>query len=666
MAGETVEVKAQLTLEDLASEILKQIRGEVEETSEEVKESKSTWKDWAASAAQNLHNLGVNVKDLALDVGRFAESFVDAAAGGESADTALGGLISAVQNIPFDQAVEQAKGLADEIDDIATHSGALGNVEEAFHKLVDFTGATNEGLQRARGNISALSNISGVLGKDVNAITQEYALMQEGTLKVKGQLFQLLQSTGAFGQESKKVAAEWGKLTDEKRAAILESAIDKIAGRFENVPKTFNNWRTSLANLADVAKEQIGEPFMNALAPALEEVTGLMFELKPDLIKVAEAIAGEFKPIIKGMSQDIRDGFSYLKTHKEDIVAVGATIKSAWGVAREVASFILAHKEELAIAFGAKTVGDGLGSAVALGGQAKKAFGEIPGALNKSVGAINAFTVALGVAVLAGYELGKALQELKEVETENNPEVQKVDAIKAAREAAAQGNVSKVDSIRETQRNLARGRGVGFELDESTENTLTNILDMAKIVKERIGRDSKEAEIALRASSKNVGDALRASGQEHYNASGTYADKVLEATASKVVAAYNQAIANGDMAAAAYAANMINGSVQLQEAFLQSGLTIEGGIDQFANMLITKSTSLSQALSSLSGGNTLGGKTSKNNVFMAGSTGSGSVNIKVEQNFRNADPDRVAYAFQRDIKKSAERRYQSSSSSPFG
>lgn len=663
--ADTPEVRVPIKLEDLASEVLKQIRGEVEETDKKVDESKQTWGNFASSAVQHLHYLGVNLKDVANQVTDFGASFIDAAAGGQSADTALGGLISAVQDIPFSEAEGKAKALHDRIDEIAMQSGAVGNVEEAFHKIVDFTGATEKGIGRSTGAISALANISGVLGKDIGAISQEFSLMQEGTIKTKGQLFQLLQSTGAFGQESKKVAAEWSKITDEKRAAILDNALNKIATRFESVPKTVNNWRTSLENLGDIAKEQIGEPFMNALAPTLEEVTQALIELRPDLVAFAEMVGVEFKGGVKSVAEEIRAGIQWVKGHKEDLASIGSALKGAWGFAKDVASFIIAHKAEMAIIFGAAVGGHGLAQGLEAAVGLKNAMQALPGALNKSVGAVNAFTIALGVAVLAGYELGKALTELIDLQTEQNPIVQQANALDAASKAADTGNAGKVDSIRQTQRNFAAGRGE--TLDAEMEQKFDIIEARAKLKASSIQIDAVLAANALQHSSEAVGDALRKSGQQHYEASTSYADRVLEATASKVVMAYNQAIANGDMAAAAYAANMINGSTQLQEAFLQSGLTISGGIDQFSSMLYSKSDMLAKGLASLAGGDKLGGKTgNKTNNFFAGSTGSGSVKIDVNQNFRNADPDRVAIAFKRDIMRAAENRYAAKTSSPFG
>lgn len=667
----SVEIKAELKLEDLASEVLKQIRGEVEGTSKEVDEAKNTWKDWAASAAQNLHNLGINVKDVAMQVVEFGKSFVDAAAGGQSADTALGGLISAVQGIPFDEANEKAKKFHDEMDDIAISAGAVGNVEEAFHKLVDFTGATNEGLARARGNISSLSNISGVLGKDVNAITQEFALMQEGTIRTKGQLFQLLQSTGAFGQESKKVAAEWTKLTDEKRAAILDQAIGKIAGKFENIPKTFNNWQTSLANLGDVAKEQLGEPFMNALSPALEEVAKVITELKPDLLELAEAIGGEFKTLVDGALDSFREGIAYLKTHKAEIKEVGETIRQAWGYAKDVMSFILAHKEEIALAFGAKMAGDGLASAVAMGGKVKSAFSDLPAALNKSVGALNALTVILGATSIAFSLIGKELDELDDFNDNKQGSQKNNDKVMLeAGKAALAGNVSKVDSLYTTQKNFDAGKIKGadsVDFDDSFQGkNLLKLLAEAKKTRAQMDQETAAYTQGLAQNSVQVGDALRKAGKDHYEGGKGLADEIVMSQAQTIALAYNQAITAGNMNAAQAAANYAQNSVAVQEALLQSGLVINGGLDQFAAMITDKAGVLAVGLMNFAGGSQFGGKTGKNIIVGAGGTGSGNVTMNIKQDFRNQDPDRIAVVFRRDIQKQAEQKYQSSSTSLFG
>lgn len=653
-----VGIKAQLELEDLASAVLKEIQGQLGNTQEETEATQKSFKTWLSESAQLMHNLGIDLTGVARDVAAFGKSFVDAAAGGQADDYAIAGLVTMVQGADFAKAIDQAGELGDVIDDIAVGSGAVGNVGDAFQRLVEMTGASEQGIGRAKGQIAQLSEISRVLGKDVGAITQEFGMMQEGVLRTRGQLFQLLQPTGAFGKDAKKAAEAWGKLTEEKRAEVLNSAIGQVADRFKEFPPSFANLTSSLSHLGDVTKEKLGEPFMEELTPAIKELLGELEDMSPELTSLARELGKDFGGWVRTLGKDIRGAFEWIKSNKEEI---GNAIKESFAFARSVVEFILSHKEELAVAFGAKTA---MGIAQGVAGAAGS-VAEVGKTINPNAGALGA---TIGVAALTAAIVGLGLaadQAAKLIEDLDRAEEDRVDATladqRAMAKAISEGNVDKLERMRKTQAGMASERGevfVGSEKDMELQQAIKSAQIVQEMNANKIVDNAKVIDLA----SRQVADAYGHASSEFGSATSAHADAVAVAATSKIIAAYNFATVTGDAAAAAHAARLIEGSTHLQDAFMQSGLIIEGGIQNFATKLLDQSGKLAQALGGLAG-NKMPGKTPKVNFNL---TGSGSVNINVKQDFRNQDPDRVAFMFQRDLQRAAERRFMASTSTPFG
>lgn len=664
MAGETTTIRTEITTEDLSSEVLQNVQGELANTDEAVAETNAGFAAWAQGTVQFLHNIGINLVDVGARVYEFGRSFVDAAAAGQQADTAVAGLIRTVQGVPWDQAIGDAQALGDSLDQIAFDSGAFGDIGGAFEQLILYTGATRDGVEDATDRIADMAQISRILGRDVGSVTQEFALMMEGSIKVKGQLFQLLQATGRFGDDGKKAAAAWAKMTDEERVNLLNAALSDVVGRVKDIPKTFNNYSNSIASLMDVTREQVGEPFMEALMPALEEAVSVLQEMKPELVELAQTLGKDVADAVRTGLKMFKEGVQWLKTHHDEIKDALVT---GWGYARDVMNFIVSNKEVLLALAAARAGNQFAGGVVAGLGPGKLADGASDEEKKKHAAstekfqkmgqAVDAATLAIMTWSIALDQLSKLLEEQREAEEDRMKGT--VDFKRQLNEAAAAGDVGKVETLKNTKALGGSGQDVDdASIDQAMEIAKTNAQTRAKMIK-------LESEIHLAAvdvAAQNTADAYQKATMSHDAAVQAHAVGVAEASASKMIQAYNVAIQNQQFGVAQYIAMTIEGSVQLQEAFLTSGKTIEGGIEQFGALLVNKSGEFAKKVGAMSG-QELPGKGAKMNFNL---TGSGSVTINVKQDFRNQDPDRVAIAFQRDVQKAAERRYQASTSTPFG
>lgn len=646
--ADTTVIRTELTLEDLASAILKQVQGETKKTSDAVNDSQESFRQLAERGAAFLHNLGINVTDVAGKVLEFGKSFVDAAAEGERADYALAAMIDTAQDAGWDRAIDEASQLGDELDAIAEKTGAVGDLGESFNQLVLFTGASEKGIEAASNRIFDLAQVSRVMGKDVGAVTQEWALMQEGMVRAKSPLFQLIQGTGVLGKDAKKAAAALMSMSEEKRMSVLNEAMDALSGKLKDIPQGFNNTSASLKSVIAAAKEKIGEPFMKAVTPGLMLAVGEMEKLTPDLVALAEDLG-------KNTGRYIRDGMNFAKNAiawiRENQEQIAKRIEQAWGFAKDVVSFIVANKEVIAALVIANKGGD---LAKGLGAAGKKDDGSA-GKLTKFAGAVDAATLAVSTWAIA---LGQVKKFQDEAEERRNDFSGGIDEwTKQLGEAAGKGDVKKVErltseqSIAQVQVGGQSGPGGAASMAASLTKLAMTELSRAKFNAQNIATASSEHYEAIILASQQI-TAAHQQGSAMEN-------QVAVAKVRQLVEAYNYAAAHGQAANQIYAATIIAGSAALQEAFLKSGLEVAGGMENFASMIQGGTQGFRDKLL----GNDKAKATPNMNFAL---TTNGNVSMQIQQDFRNADPDRVAVIFQKDVQRWAERRFQARTSSPFG
>lgn len=650
----TTTISTELTLDDLASEILKQIKSNTEETADAAEHAKGGFGSFARETAALLHNLGINVTQLAGQVLEFGRSFVEAASEGQSADQALGAMIATTQGRAFGNAVEQAGELGDAMDEIAAKTGAVGDVGGAFNELVLYTGASIKGIRAATSQIEGLSQIARVMGRDVGSVTQEFAMMQEGMLKPKSQLFQLLQSTGLFGDNAKKAAAAWNTLTDEKRSAILNAALDQVAGKLEKIPPSFNNQVASLKQMIGAAKEKIGEPFMEALMPAMTTAIDKVGAMTPRMIELAKTLGADVGKWVNQGLDYMAEAFKWIDTHHEEIMSTlregWSDVKAAWAFIKGVVEFIVANKEAImaiAAVYGAQ---QGVKGGADLYKQIASSVASMKGLETQSLALGAAFAIVLAAAVQIATDINKAKADEQDTQIRGarsfNNQVQ---------DAVERGDVEKLKRLKTSQSNLAAsGITNKYELGAGT---LDKSIAQAEA---RAAMDTEHIKKLISSSYFDISEAHAAAAAGHAKSAQAHMDAIRTYDVAGLLNAYNDAIAANNEANQRMIEQVLMKSKELRAAFDESTIEITGGM--LGMIKATQSVAMGVAQGAMEGG--VEGATSK--ISIGGLTGSGNVTVNMKQDFRNQDPDRVAVAFERSIERMAEHRKTASTSSPFG
>jgi hypothetical protein len=123
------------------------------------------------------------------------------------------------------------------------------------------------------------------------------------------------------------------------------------------------------------------------------------------------------------------------------------------------------------------------------------------------------------------------------------------------------------------------------------------------------------------------------------------------------------AIKNNSDGATQYALSLVAASKDAQQALMSGAIHIEGGMDALMQVIKEKSPELARTLANVN--NPI---KSQGGIKPAGSVVNfnGGQTFHIKQDFKNEDPDRIAFVFRRDVVKSAEARRQSRMGSPFG
>lgn len=643
------EVRTKLTLDDKASSALKRVKdgfAGAQQQASVAQQSASFFKQTFSTM------LGMNMMPMIGQLKSFAMGFVEAAEADEKVTRQMAALTTAMEGVPWDQAISKGQELNDWLDELAINSGKSGDeLTYAFERLVEIGGS----VDTARSQLENLTKVSSVMGKDVGTIAQEYAFMGEGIIRTRGQLFNLMKNTGAFGSNVKDIRKNWAEMTEPQRMKILEQGLGALSEKLGAAPPTLGKMIGSMREMWGVLKEMIGAPILKALMGPMESVKKAFFENRKEFEKLAESLGSEVGRWVGDAAKHIEEGFKYIKTHKDEIrTALIDGLKKA----KELIEFILKHKEEIAIAFGGRTAVGGMQSMLApAAGVAKGVYaaGASGGAAGAGIGGMTGGLVTLGALAVAIAGVGLAAEQTTKLMAEWKGGFWDAMAQFLSGEKMVDKSADAQARMKAAEEALARGR--------------LDVLDqLATRQKDGTQEGYKYAEMILKQKqSFETGNAdLMAMVKPFADTTGL----AVPVSVTPLVEAYNLAAQQGNKGMMAYIANIFAGSNVLSTMLKQSGQTLVGGLhemgqnvslnadqvaakwkDLMASPLEMKKEDAAKALKEKPA-------SPKFNI--------GSATFNIKQDFRDQDPDRVAIIFQRDLMRAAISRVQSNRATVFG
>jgi hypothetical protein len=359
--AEDVTIGAKLKLDDHASEAL-----------EHIKEGFESAKEKLEPLQEKIHEVGHEIMDMAKQAVAVAAGFQMSGAiesikelghevfeaGQEVEDTnkELAGLMSITDKggSSFEELTEKANELREGLDNMAITSGvAKKDVMDAFEMIALRSKKPAEEIQ---GMVGEMTQASKALPGGMTRMAEGWRDLESGFVRPRNALVQLIRQTDTAKGSARDIAKALTKDIQEghpeKAFELAEEAIKKMSARMKDAPPTFGQLVTSLKDIRSSLFEAMGVPILKALVPPLERLKGYLVDNKDKIDEFAHTIGDKVGKWANEAADKIQKGFQYIQDHADQIESA---ISTAVGVAKSVIDYIIAHKEEIALAFGAKT-----------------------------------------------------------------------------------------------------------------------------------------------------------------------------------------------------------------------------------------------------------------------------------------------------------------------
>jgi hypothetical protein len=639
--AETVEIRSVLKLDDRSSDVVEKMKGGFEHLNEKVSEVQH---EFASFAKQTLAvAAGFEIGRGIESIREFGHEVLEAGKNLEEEQKQLAGAISMGDKSgrSYDQVKQEAKGLHEELEGLAISAGA------STESIVDAFTTIQSRSQRSTEEVKSLTEemvyASRAVPGGMEGMASAFRDLESGIVRPRNQLVQLMVMTGVVDGNARKVAKNLNAMFQagqaDKVTELAERAITKMSEKMKAAPATFSQTIASLKALRESIFETVGAPILAALVPPLQQLKKYFVEHREAIEKFAHVMGEKVGVWVNEAADKIKEGFQYLQDHAEDIANA---IKEGVSAVRAVVEFVIAHREALAIAFGAKmaapviggavgAVREGIGMVQGIAGAGAPALGIAGGSAAAFATTIAAFAAAVGAWALAIDQWNKLFSIWH----------------------------GKSDAQQDEEARKERFEAMG----KSTGKIDTHAFDVmrAKFV---------EQADAMGMTSRAAGELADSYWAQH-RALRQQADQLDEVTqmissgkdfeaSSQWVVIYDKAVQSHNEAIMQYAADVIAGNQTLQNAFLASGAQLEGGFDKLGELVMGKSEEFGKILKGMGGEGGKGKLPDKVNLNFNGN------NFQIKQEFRQGDPDRIAIAFKKELVKSALYRQQSRVSTPFG
>jgi hypothetical protein len=455
----TTEIHAKLVLDEDAKKAAENLKEGFEHIGEKVHEVEhelgELLKTTLAVAAGFELDRGIeSIKELGHEV-------MNAATASENTEKSIAGLLAMTDKTgkSFEELSEQAKGVHDDLEDIGIRAGASGeSVGEAFELIA-------ERSKKSADEIVNLTDKMALAGKilpgGVGQIAAAWRDFESGIVRPRNALVQLMIQSHTVAGSMRQVAHQLTTMMQtpegqEKAFKMAEAAITKMADKAKDAPLSYNQLIASLKSIRELAFKEAGEPIIAALKGPLNDLRDYFVKNRHDIEEWAHMVGEKTGVWVVEAADKIKDGFEYLKNHADEIEHA---FKEGFAFAKAVVEFIIAHREELALAWGgSKLAGAGMGLVKggasligSMGGLAgglaggEGAFGTAIGAGAASATvALGAFGVALAAVGVAAYEWNEMLNDVW-VEKQKDTDAR----VQALQRAAQEGQIEAAQQLRD-------------------------------------------------------------------------------------------------------------------------------------------------------------------------------------------------------------------------
>lgn len=513
----------------------------------------------------------------------------------------------------FEQLHGYANDVKDGLEEIAMEAGVTDDaMVQMFDNIIERGGKSVEEAEKLA---EAMAYAGRAAPGGPEALAQGFEAIEMGMVRAKNPLVQMISATGVLKGSAKSVAKEMQKMGIDEQMKLAETAIEKMSGKMKQAPMTIAQMKTAMGVGIGNLFEEAGGPIVHALEPAARQIQALFMGNHGGLV----AAAREFGELMA-------DGVSIVEPLIDETTrAVSANWVEIKGGFKEIYDpmkdlFTYFYKNRGAIA---KTFVD-VATVVA------KALGIVVHGIEASLSATKAVLsfAAHVTASLPGFkQLGGAEWE----------QLTKGEALGTSSEHL---------------RASVLGRNPSQAMDDGSRAEIHD-----KFLKEYQdgGASFSEAEAAYTA-------AMRRAEEDHAATFGQIAkfrEAAIYADADSFAKAWGIATKAQDEGAEEYVANFLAQNRELARQVAEKGPELLGeGYGILLDKLDGMHSSIADELRK--------GRKLDLGAYRHVNVVQNFQNVRISQDFRNQDPDRVAVVFRDEMKRYGTNRLGSTFKSPMG
>lgn len=657
---EAAEVQVKLTLDDAASKVADTIKGKFDSLGKVTAKIRDEFLSVAKGALSTA--IGVNLAPGLQSIVASFQGMVDNAINVQGRMRAVASYFVAGSDMAWSSAMDMSSKIDEQLYRSSIAIGQnIDDARKAFQYLAKASDGTTDSLNKAVAQTEKLLMFADVTGESVGDIASEWSMMERGIVRNRGNLFKMLFHTGIFGENMKEASTYWGKLTDEQRTKKMAEAMGTITDRFASAPQTMGSVIAGLQNIKQRLIDVVGMNIIGVLTSKFDNVLKSLESKRPQL----EALASRFGQFLgKHIEEALAWGgekLAWLEKNWDEVVK--AAENGAKAILKAV-KFIVDNKELILMAYGlnvmAPSIQVALAAAPALKGMMvglkAVSFTSLPAftaSLGTSTAALGAMALKLGAMAAAVGAAYLAFDQYRKLQAEGG-------AGSAWQEMRYDTSKFSQGDVKATEEAMQRALQAGL------------VDDLAKMLTEKQER--------LAVTKEKLGMQFGAKAPEHYEAAGVsamegllskfakdlphagqmmYADAITNQ--EEFLKVYNNAVNHGDQALANYVANFAARNVLVGSELLKSGDLIAGGFAAFAQRLGDATRALIDSISPED-------LPTEKEVAARGATVNmnGGQTFHIKQDFREADPDRIALYMRKDLVRAATSRTRSRTRTPFG
>lgn len=320
----------------------------------------------------------------------------------DDAATSIGGILSVAKGLNFEEARKQGAEVFKAFDDAEVNAAASAeDMVDVFKTIVGPLSQAGEGMGDIEKMTMDALAVSKLFGLEMGETRKTIRNLVTGDAAEMSKLYKSLHDSGAI----KETAEAWNKLTQSQRIAKLKTALGAFTPAAQQYTKTWEGVITKLSRIRENMMEALGGPVLNKLKGFFDKVGSTLANksstIEAGLSRIGSKIADSIGPVLDRAANLI----IYAADHWDEIVAkINKTIDRVKAL---IPDLIHAAKLYTIASIGREVVGGGMQVADAAQGAygAAKEMGLIR-AIAPAIKAATAAAPGAGVAAVGAGELG--------------------------------------------------------------------------------------------------------------------------------------------------------------------------------------------------------------------------------------------------------------------